>query len=387
MTLSKEGKLVAYDLIAASMSGNAKEGEESKDDAIFSSKTVLGTEKLPGSDYTCIAVHSSQPGIIAVGGNEVELQVYGADWETEEGEEEPKSRLTPLWKPKNVKRDELGLKVPVWIHSIFFLEDKSNTEPISTAWSYLDEDDEEEKKKKFTFTTKIATVIHHGEVRIYDPEKNLRPITRLRLLEKENEFLSTAGVAKLHFNQPQDSEKKDDNEEEEDIYSTTPVSLLVTDRKTSTYVVTIEDNTKLKMTGKLHGATGSIGALTQFAQPQKSKGEAATCTNASPQYVATGSLDRFVRVYKPDTRQQVSKIYVGTKPTGIIVLDGFEHEGGYDGETEEKLKRQREEAEDDLLWNKLDKAEGEEEEGESEDEPIEEDEEPAPQPKKKQKTR
>lgn len=360
MTLSKEGKLVAYDLLAASMSQkqDSANDEEKNKESTFSSKTVLATQNLPGKEYTCLAVHPSRPGIIAVAGNEVEVKVYGADWENEDKEKEV---LTPLWQPRNVKRDELGLKIPIWVESVFFLEEPSNTSPIGTSWGYLDEDDEEEKKKKFTFTTKLATVTHHGEVRIYHPEKSPRPVTRLRLTQRDGDFLSIAGVGKLHYNKEDTVEKGNEDDDNEDIYSATPLSLLVTDRKTSTYVVNIEDNTRLKMVGKLHGATGSIGALAQYTQPAATDGEGVeSYENGAQQYVVTGSLDRFVRVYDPDTRRQAAKVYVGTRPTGVIVLDGFEKDGGYDGETEERVKRQREEAEDEALWSKLDKAEDEE---------------------------
>lgn len=84
--------------------------------------------------------------------------------------------------------------------------------------------------------------------------------------------MGIAGVGRFHFNIPEAKEASqgdDDDEEEEDIYSTTPLSLLVADRKTSIFVVDVDpkDQSHIKMVGKLHGATGSVGAFATFAQP------------------------------------------------------------------------------------------------------------------------
>lgn len=88
----------------------------------------------------------------------------------------------------------------------------------------------------------------------------------------------------------------------------------------------------------------------------------------------TGSLDRFVRIYEVTTRKQVAKVYVGTRPTGIVVLDGFEksYGPGFDGETVEKVAKRKQEKEDDELWSKLGNAEDIDDD---EDEDMEEEEE------------
>lgn len=394
ITLSKEGKLTAYDVIAATMNNDNDNHHEK---SMFSNKSLLGSVDLPGKQYTCIATHPSQPGVIAVAGNDIEMQVYGTDWEKEDGDQA--SKITPIWAPKNVKRDHLDLPVPVWIEKLFFLEDPERVEPISSIpWSYIGEEDNE-NKKEYQLTTKIATVTHHGEVRIYDPVKRQRPVKRLTLVPN-GEFLGTAGLGKIKFNVPKNTIQEED--EEEDLYSTTPLSLLVADRTTSIFVVNIDpsDQTNIKMTGKLHGATGAIGAFANFAQPidytkQKEKN---MTKNDTDQYVVTGSLDRFVRVYDASSRKQVAKVFAGTRPTGIVVLDGFEtlYGEGYDGETVEKKERRKQEKEDEDLWSKLDKAEDMNDQSEDdeddeadyeEDEEViieeEEDENPKPTPKKR----
>lgn len=381
MSLSKEGKLVAYDVIAATMGSSlsAEEKSASSSGSVFSNKTVLGSVRLPGKNYTTIAAHPSQPGVIAVAGKEIELQVYGTDWEKEEEEEEEDSlskKITPIWAPKNVKKDHLGIASPIWIEKVFFLEDPSRTEPISSvAWAYIGEEEEntEGKKKEYEFKTKISTVTHHGEVRIYDPSVRQRPVKRLTLVPN-GEFLGVADVGKVHFNIPVNNEsddkedKKEEDDEDEELYSSTPLSLLVADRKTSTFVVNIDpaDQTNLKMVGKLHGATGAISTFATFAQPldtttaaNNKDPSAPKSQNETEQYLVTGSLDRFVRVYEANSRKQVAKVFVGTRPTGIVVLDGFEtsYGEGYDGETIEKTEKRKQEKEDDEMWSKLGKAE------------------------------
>lgn len=383
------------------------ESNNNQDENFFVSKTIIGSvdlldtiitqstdtkkEKKRKEDlangitnndlgFTSLDTHPSQPGVLAIGGNEYELQVYGTDWTAEKDTD----KLTLLWEAKNVKKDQLGLRIPVWIESIFFLEDQSLKSPVNRdEWSLLDD------RESFKLTTKIATVTHHGEVRIYDPVQRQRPITRFRLTKADDDFLSIASVGKVDFNIPKSVIKKvqekiddleenkksdDDVEEDEELYTTTPTTLLVTDRKSSTYVINITDNnSKLSMAGKLHGSMGSVDTLAHFYQKEEnmhffpkyayesieSSSDYENASNNVPQYVVAGCLDRYVRVYDPTTRKQLAKVYTGTRPTGIVVLDGFEKDGGYDGETEERVKRQREEAEDDLLWSKLGNAEEE----------------------------
>lgn len=411
ITLSKGGRLVAYDVLAAYMASQenpqkAESSDKKDDENFFVSKTIIGSVDLLDTVITqstdtkkdkkrkedlangianndlgfmSLDTHPSQPGVLAIGGNEYELQVYGTDWAAEKDTD----KLTLLWEAKNVKKDTLGLRVPVWIESIFFLEDQASKQPVNRdEWSLLDD------RKSFKLTTKIATVTHHGEVRIYDPVQRQRPITRFRLTKADDDFLSIAAVGKVDFNIPKSAIKKvqetiddleenkkneDDIEEDEELYTTTPTTLLVTDRKSSTYVVNITDNTKLSMAGKLHGSMGSVDTLAHFYQKEEnmhffpkysyesleSSSDYENASSTVPQYVVAGCLDRYVRVYDPTTRKQLGKIYTGTRPTGIVVLDGFEKDGGYDGETEERVKRQREEEEDNLLWSKLGNAEDE----------------------------
>lgn len=105
-------------------------------------------------------------------------------------------------------------------------------------------------------------------------------------------------------------------------------TVVASDAKTSTFVVTMKD---LKMQGKLAGSTGAVQALNSFEG-----------------LMATGGLDRYLRVFDLATRAVEAKVYVGTHITAVLVLDGFTEE-------ENGAKRARdEEAEDDQLWDQLD---------------------------------
>ena len=62
-------------------------------------------------------------------------------------------------------------------------------------------------------------------------------------------------------------------------------------------------------------------------------------------FVATGGLDRYLRVYDLETREMVSKVYMGSQIADILFLEGEEEE-----ESEEEVD---EEEENNALWDEL----------------------------------
>lgn len=74
--------------------------------------------------------------------------------------------------------------------------------------------------------------------------------------------------------------------------------------------------------------------------------------------VATGGLDRYLRVFRTTTRSLLAKVYVGLEVLDVIVLDGDDKlQEVEDARLAEKEKRQREnDDEADQIWQELEEA-------------------------------
>lgn len=252
VSCSRKGKIVKYDLKKGTSQWLAVKG--------------------PLDAFT---IHPKLRSIVAVGGQERELEILELEWP----EKEEKGSAKSVWEARNVKADQLQLRSPVWIKRIFFL------------------DCEEEGAYK------LLVVTRYGQFREYETKLARRP-RRAATISQHPLLACEAGLG--------------------DAAGT----VVASDAKTSTFVVTMKD---LKMQGKLAGSTGAVQAL-----------------NAFEGLMATGGLDRYVRVFDLATRAVEAKVYVGTQITAVLVLDGFTEE-------ENGAKRGRdEEAEDDQLWEQLD---------------------------------
>jgi len=119
----------------------------------------------------------------------------------------------------------------------------------------------------------ICTCTAHGELRLYDPVSNVRPVSRMdinksKVLHKVAPWTQDSVVAV--------------NQEGE---------LLVCSLKS-----------QFKLLHKLMGSqTGSQNGLLQFRQPEFGA------------YMLSVGLDRYLRVFSEQTRREVGRLYLGNK--------------------------------------------------------------------------
>lgn len=238
-------------------------------------------------------IHPNQPNIVAVGGQERETEILELDWT----KEEQKS----IWAARNVKNDRLHLRVPVWVKRIYFLEQE--------------EEEQQHSQKTDDVVYKFLVVTRYGQFRLYDTKLGRRPRQDIKISEHP-----------ISVCQRGTGDKTD--------------TVVASDTKTSTYVV---DIASLKMKGKLAGATGAVQALSAYAD------------KLSSSVMATGGLDRYLRVFDLETRSVAAKVFTGTQITAVLVLDGFkEEEDKAIFGSDKKRERESDEAENDELWNELD---------------------------------
>ncbi|KAJ2554102.1 Ribosome biogenesis protein nsa1 (NOP7-associated protein 1) [Coemansia sp. RSA 1933] len=113
--------------------------------------------KLP-LDVWRMRTHSKYTNVIAAGGREQELSIwdinavgFGSSDSVVVEDRYRKPTTAPLFKSKNVPEDNLGLRVPVWITDMQFLNDD-------------------------TTNPRIAVSTGHKQIRIYDAKTGARPI-------------------------------------------------------------------------------------------------------------------------------------------------------------------------------------------------------------------
>lgn len=250
-----------------------------------------------------LTLHPTLKNVVAVGGEERETEILELDWDSSEKEVSVKS----LWQARNVKETRLHLRVPVWIIRIFFL-------PTSPT---------EDKEGIY----KLLVVARHGQFRIYNSKEGRRPRTDVKVSENPLAVCERGvGAASQQ--------------------------VLVSDTRTSTYVV---DMDSLKFLYKLPGGTGAVQALNAF---ESQAGATPLGMSTSP-VIATGGLDRYLRVFDLVSREVQAKIYTGTHITAILVLEGFSEDDADDktasaGQKRERGDQEEDEAEADELWEQLD---------------------------------
>ncbi|KAJ3045550.1 WD repeat-containing protein 74 [Rhizophlyctis rosea] len=113
-------------------------------------------------------VHPTKPHIFATGGDERELCIWDVtklSKEAKDGEELP--MVECIWKAKNVKNDELNLRVPVWITHLEWIGDGN--------------------------TSKIVVGTGYHQIRVYDIEgRARRPIINVEIGEHPVRALAVA---------------------------------------------------------------------------------------------------------------------------------------------------------------------------------------------------
>ncbi|KAK9474495.1 uncharacterized protein V1510DRAFT_270975 [Dipodascopsis tothii] len=252
------GRLVMRDLTALG-------GDENKQ------TTVLG------EPVNAFRVHPRQPNVIAVGGKERELELLSigrmheaAAWAGSAaagaGATAAEPTLTKflypskLWKAKNVSNDELNLRVPVWISDIRFLDVGRDSKD---GW-------------------RVAVTTRFGHVRLYETKRSQRPILNVEVGDHPLVCLAPTGV---------------------------DTDVVYSDTHSTTARFSLTRGSKL---GHYKGAVGSTTSLNVHLP--------AAGDDSAP-LLATGGLDRYLRVYNLETREQVAKVFVGTKISAVQIAD------------------------------------------------------------------
>ncbi|KAK9464362.1 hypothetical protein V1512DRAFT_268460 [Lipomyces arxii] len=276
-------------------------------------------------------VHPRQANVIAYGGKERELEIDIID-NVDEDENVWRMPLTDnnalsrrkLWKSKNVKNDELNLRVPVWISDIRFIDlgrDHSDTD----------------------FRVVVST--RFGHIRVYETKLSRKPILNVEV--GDHPLVALSGY--VH--------------DREIVYCDTHSTTARFDLITG------------KQTGHYSGSAGAILCLDSFTGIDRS--------GQPISYLATGGLDRFLRVYDLQTRALVSKVFVGAKLNQVRIVSGIDankkKRKAIDSGDQDETKRhefesvsptqsdddnednedEEDEEEDKDIWNKLEQADEE----------------------------
>ncbi|KAK9369567.1 hypothetical protein V1509DRAFT_619842 [Lipomyces kononenkoae] len=254
---------------------------------------------LLGEPINAFRVHPKQPNIIAYGGKERELEIsiiqnmHPRESDSSESDRPSSWYIAAIptgrslshrkvWKAKNVKNDELDLRVPVWISDIRFLDVNRNSET--------------------DFRVVVST--RFGHVRVYETKYSRKPIVNVEV--GDHPLIALSPYINDH----------------EIIYcdtnSTTARFNLINGRKGGHY----------------SGAAGSILCLDSFFPEQEQEqcertaadedamASAARLHSGEVPLLATGGLDRFLRVYNLQTRELVAKVFVGAKLSAVCIVDG-----------------------------------------------------------------
>lgn len=251
--------------------------------------------ELPGGKpIDALEACPSQPGVFAYGGKENDLRIVKV-FEAGKKIKLLKS-VEVLFAAKNVKNDHLDLRVPIWITKIRFLPAKDSF--------------------------KLITATRYGQLRIYDTNHGRKPAHDYQVCTNPIITLNFAGT---NFDEVIISDNKN---------MVARHSLVSIDKKAfKTNSATAGDIVKPvpRLLGKYQegGNTGAIFGVLCFKDT----------------FVATGGLDRYLRVYNLESRELVSKVYVGSQIADILFLEEEEEE-----ESEDEVD---EEEENNALWDEL----------------------------------
>lgn len=244
----------------------------------------------------CFAVDQAlYPNKIAVGGKERDMEIFS--WTTKKKEVTLKSEF----QARNVKANDIDMRVPVWISGILFQK--------ATKGGY-----------------RVITATRHGQIRVYESSHGKRPQWDFKVgkdalrtlahgLDESTVVSSDAHSNTFKFNFA-DNEKiivknKDNNQNK-------------------------EKNRKAPCT--VEKFPGSLGAVLHLV----------TTDNG---LLATVGLDRYLRIFDLDTTECTAKMFVGAQVSSLVFVDTERKTA------EEKHVEETAEKEDDELWDDLDKVE------------------------------
>ncbi|ODV97063.1 hypothetical protein PACTADRAFT_48828 [Pachysolen tannophilus NRRL Y-2460] len=165
-------------------------------------------------------------------------------------------------------------------------------------------------------TYKLITATRYGQIRKYDTSHGRKPIADFKVSEKPLLTLS-----------------RTDN----------PNEIICSDTHVTTAKFDISNG---KLIGKYKGAVGSIQSLNSYLEGN---------------LLVTGGLDRYVRVFDLDSREQIAKIYIGSQISCVMMLDDEQDMEEEETTTKDKNERKKkrvyteaqEKEEEEALWNEL----------------------------------
>lgn len=267
---------------------------------------------LPVEDNKVIASFVSNPfkdGVFAYGGEENDVKIVS--FYEKPSAKFVKTKFNPsiIFSAENVPNDFLDLRVPVSIKHIRFMEEN-----------------------------KFITVTKYGQLRIYDTTIKKRPINDFKIGPKP--------IMQVTLN--------NDN-----------AILSDTTNMIGKYSLTIIDPKATKINSASAGELRrpSVKLLGKFNEGGNT-GATHAITNFEDKYVATGGLDRYLRIFDINTRKLVAKVYLGTQISSIIILTDEDEESEIEQpkvsdarklklNRKKRLNNNNDDEDDDKLWDEL----------------------------------
>eukprot|EP00794_Sanderia_malayensis_P006108 gene6108-6812_t len=241
-------------------------------------------EKSIGNHIQVMKQNKYFPNFIAAGGKENNLKVYDVN-----------NIDKPIFAAKNVRNDMLDLRQPVWITDVAFLNGDSGA------------------------NSRILTSTGDHHIKIYDPQKQKRPVIDIKWNEYPITCLSIAN---------------DEN------------TIVV--GNTAGYMASFDLRT-LSQIGSFKGIAGSIRSI--------------EC-HTKQDFVACCGLDRFLRLYNVSTRELIRKVYLKSQ-LNCILLSKFcyeekpspdlNSEKADNSESVKKMDDLLEDVDEESIWEKMEK--------------------------------
>ncbi|KAI7902667.1 uncharacterized protein BX663DRAFT_552074 [Cokeromyces recurvatus] len=255
-----------------------------------------------GPDLEIMRHHPILTHIFAIGGKERDLCIYDltsilqnktkeAIGPNKNTSSHKKNQNNPalglVFQAKNVKNDFLDLRQPIWIHDLQFVNKEA---------------------------TQVALVTHYHQFRLYDTKAARRPIKNIEIGKQPFKRLSV-GIDYNHV-----------------IFSDTMSNVIMLNIQTG------------KKTAQFKGFTGAVSDITTVPHPTMTDDE------KKERFVATVSLDRFLRVHETSTvyRHLTDKAYLKQRLTCLLVDESYEYPL--------PKKNDEEEEEENAMWESMEMA-------------------------------
>ncbi|KAL7274945.1 Ribosome biogenesis protein nsa1 (NOP7-associated protein 1) [Rhizina undulata] len=273
------------------------------------------------------------PAAVAVGGERRDLEVY-------EPVTEPDSeKWIPVWKAKNVKPNKLGLEVPIWVRSILFLPSPASSSNPTTNRNPRRGRNQETAAAGSGRIYRLVAASHYSHLRIYDTAVSRRPVFT-SVLEPKN----PTAVLYLHFHPDSERgivDKLTDGRDPADTARTVQdLQFVYTDMVGMFGIYSTKQRRSL---GIFKGSTGAVLSVATTTHTDDGKRA----------LVAGVGFDRYLRVYDPESREVLSKVYIKSKGTCVGILDSEDEVVKTDVQIEKEEKAREEKAMEEEMWETM----------------------------------